>query len=42
MGISCLAEAVVIVICRVLKGEEVLLTYMKGILKKWEETRPKK
>ena len=36
--ISCLAAAVVIVFCRRLRGEDVLLTSMKGILNCFEET----
>ena len=37
-----MAAAVVIGLCRGLREEEVLLTYMKDILKNWEETRLRK
>ena len=37
-----MAVAVVIGLCRLLLGEEVLLTSMKEILKNWEQTRLKK
>ena len=37
-----MAVAVVIGLCRVLRGEEVLLTSMKEILKNWEQKRLKK
>ena len=41
-GISSLASAVVIGFCVVLRGEEFLLTSLKGILKFWEDTRLKR
>ena len=40
--ISCLAADVVVVFCGGLQGEELFLTYLKGILEIWEETRKNK
>ena len=40
--ISCLATAVVIGFCGGLRGKEVFMTSLKGMLKLWEETKSKK
>ena len=40
--ISCLDDAVVIGFCVVLRGEEVFLTYLNGMIKFREEKRNKK
>ena len=39
--ISCLAAAVVIVFCGILRGGEVFLTSPKGILRFWEYNTPR-
>ena len=42
MDICCLSVAAVIGLCGGLLGGEVFLTYLKGVLKFWEETRNNK
>ena len=41
-GIYCLGSAVVVGLCGGLRGEEVFLVYLKGMLKFWEEKINKK